>query len=431
MKVDLGKDLQVAHDFYCSVAFKAAGDLRAALRIDEQAFRQISPSLWRDPVPAFIYRVLDEVQKGGICVHDWFDKLKEEKSLGDPANHTTRLTSQWLQDEQNFRARKLAEVLVDLICFSSTNDAEYYRDYLRLRDLDAAVRSLNDQNEFFGFRRRNSEYHVEWIERDLRVAESRLDVGKRWYLQTPRGFDAKWKIKGIRFSSFKQRYIQSLGLALPSELAALGKTYLHGYGNMSSELHFTPQEISSDFDPADVYLGIDRVGLLCLAIVLRCQQLLGNVPNGLNSELREMHDENAGPSEIVAKLKQEVADVGDFVWAQGDICEVVQVTRSRFGYVSYRVRYIEQPPIPELKEDWFGGFEVRLVAKRSFAEEAMRSLQTDPTIDEETRQTFRNMPEEKRDEMLGRAVARLWKAWQEVKASRESVEQGQVSPPES
>jgi hypothetical protein len=103
------------------------------------------------------------------------------------------------------------------------------------------------------------------------------------------------------------------------------------------------------------------------------------------------------------------------------------VKKSKFGYVSYRLRYIEQPPIPEIKEDWFGGFEVRLVAKRSFAEEAMRSLQTDPTVDEETRSSFRDMPEEKREEMLGQAVARLWRAWQELKRSRAAAQQKKES----
>ncbi len=418
MKVDLRKDMQLGHDLYCSIAFKAAADLRSALKLDEGAFRQIAPSLWHDPRLAFIYRVLDEVQKAGICIHDWFEKLKDEESAPDPADHMTRLASQWLQDEQNFRARKLAEVLVDLICFSATNDPEYYRDYFRLRDLDATVRSLNDQDEFFGFRRRNSEYGVDWAERDIIAAEAKLDVSKRWYLRNPALFQPTWKTRGVEFSSFRQRYIRSLELALPSELGALGKTYVHAYGSMSSEIHFTPQEISSDFDPNAVYLGIDRVGLLCFAILIRCQRLLGVVPDGLNSQLRKMHDENTGPSEIVGQLKQETAEVGDFVWAHGDICEVVEIRRSKFGYVSYLLRYIERPPIPEIKQDWFAGFEIHLVAKRSFAEEAMRSLQTDPNIDEETRTSFRDMPEEKREEMLGRAVARLWRGWQQVKASR-------------
>ena len=38
----------------------------------------------------------------------------------------------------------------------------------------------------------------------------------------------------------------------------------------------------------------------------------------------------------------------------------------------------------------------------------MRSLQPDPNVDEETRASFRDMAPEKREEMLGQAVARLW-----------------------
>jgi hypothetical protein len=52
---------------------------------------------------------------------------------------------------------------------------------------------------------------------------------------------------------------------------------------MSSEIHFTPQEISSDFDHDAAYLGIDRVGLLCYAILIRSQLLLGIVPDGFAS----------------------------------------------------------------------------------------------------------------------------------------------------
>jgi hypothetical protein len=422
MQGDSRKDLKLGHDFYCSVALKAAAELRSALKLDEGAFRQIAPSLWQDPRPAFIYRVLDEVQKAGICIHDWFETLKDEDSKPDPTDHMTRLAVQWLQDEQNFRARKLAEVLVDLICFSETNEPDYYRDYLRLRDLDATVRSLKDQAKFFGFRRRNTEYGLDWAERDIIAGEAKLDVSQRWYLKDPGGFQRKWKTSGLQFSSFRQRYIRSLNLALPSELAALGKTYVHAYGSMSGDIHFTPQEISSDFDPNAVYLGVDRVGLLCFAILIRCQLLLGLVPDGTNAQLRKMHDENTGPAEIVGQLKQEKFEVGDFVWAHGDICEVVEITRSEFGYVSYLLRYIERPPVPEIKEDWFAGFEIRLVAKRSFAEEALRSLQDDPNTDEETKRHFRDMVEEKRGEMLEQAVARLWRVWQQVKASRAAKE---------
>jgi hypothetical protein len=151
-------------------------------------------------------------------------------------------------------------------------------------------------------------------------------------------------------------------LALPSEVAMLGKSYMLTYGRMSSDIHFTPQEIWR-FNPNAVEVGFINVGMLCFEILIRCQRLLGIVPEGLNTDLRKIHDENTGPAEIVADLKEEKAKVGDFVRTkEGYLCEVMKIGRSKLGYVSYLLRYLEHPPIPEIKEDWFAGFEIRLAA---------------------------------------------------------------------
>jgi hypothetical protein len=409
---------RVGCDFYQTVALKAAEDLRRSLKIDEEAFRRTGPALWQDPRPAFIYRVLDEVQKAGIAIKDWSEKLKEDEKKPEHTEHIIRLVTQWQQDEQSFRARKLSEILVDLICFSVTNEPEFYRDYFRLAELNSTVRSLQDQEEFFGFRRRNTEYYVEWLERDIRSAEKAgLDVSKRWYLEQPTPFRDKWKTRGPRFSSFRQRYIRVLDIAMPQELTIIGKSYVHAY-NMSSDVHFTAHDTSSDFDPDDVYLGIDRVGLLCYAIVIRCQYLLGIVPEGINATIRKMHDENAEPARLVAGLKQQIADVGDFVWAEGFICRVVEIRKSKYGYVNYRLRYVEKPPIPEITDDYFAGGEIRLVAQKSYGEEALRQLQSDPKTDEKTREHFSNISPEKREQLIDKAVPRLWRLQQKIIAER-------------
>jgi hypothetical protein len=409
------KDFQESCEFYITVAIKAASDLRNALRLDETAFRQITPALWQDPRPAFIYSVLDEVQKAGISIMDWSQKLSDTNRKREHTDHLIRLVTRWQQDEQSFRARKLAEILVDLICFSATNEPDHYRDYLWLKEFDSTVRSVNDQHEFFGFKRRNTEYGLEWRERDIKEAESkRVDVLKRWYLRRKQtAFQDEWKTSGVPFSSFRQRYIRILDLALPNELAAIGKSYIHAYG-MSADIHFSPHNSSSAFDEDDIYLGVHRVGLLCYAILIRCQKLLDLVPEGINATIRKMHDENAGPATLVAQLKQEKAQVGDFVWAHDDICRVAEVRRSKFGYVSYRVAYVEPPPIAEIKEDWFAAFEIRLVATKELAQQVLTQLQTDPDISEEERASFRNMSEDKRDELLGKAVAKVFRLQQQI-----------------
>jgi len=44
-------------------------------------------------------------------------------------------------------------------------------------------------------------------------------------------------------------------------------------------------------------------------------------------------------------------------------------------------------------------------------------LQTDPTTDEETKARFRDMKDADRNALMARAVARLWRLWQEARAS--------------
>jgi hypothetical protein len=72
------KDFRFGCEFYTTVALKAAEDLRKALLMDEQSFRRTAPALWKDPRPAFLYSVLDEVQKAGVSIKDWSEKLEAE-----------------------------------------------------------------------------------------------------------------------------------------------------------------------------------------------------------------------------------------------------------------------------------------------------------------------------------------------------------------
>jgi hypothetical protein len=215
------------------------------------------------------------------------------------------------------------------------------------------------------------------------------------------------------FSSFRQRYIRVLNIAMPQELTIIGKSYVHAY-NMSSDVHFTAHDTSSDFDPDDIYLGIDRVGLLCYAIAIRCQYLLGVVPEGINATIRKMHDENSEPARLVARLKEEIADVGDFVWAEDFICRVLEIRKSKYGYTNYRLKYVERPPIPEITEEYYAGGEIRLVAKKSYGEQALKQLQTDSAEDEQTRKYFSNMSAEKQEQMIGEAVSRLFRLQQKI-----------------
>jgi hypothetical protein len=201
------------------------------------------------------------------------------------------------------------------------------------------------------------------------LEKSGLDPKSRWYIKDGHVLNEKWAKKGVPLSSFRDRYKKILSIALPSEFNTLGKSYVHAY-SMSKDVHFTPHDTSSSFSEEQVFRGVDRVGLLILALIIRCQLLLGRVPEGINKHYREMHDSNAAPAELAQSLKTKPAEVGDIVWIQGHYAEVLNVTMSKYGYPAYHIKYIEHAPLSEVPEDWFAGFEVKLVAKKAQVEKA-------------------------------------------------------------
>ena len=171
---------------------------------------------------------------------------------------------------------------------------------------------------------------------------------------------------------------------------------------MSRDVHFTPHDTSSCFNEEQILRGVDRVGLLILALVIRCQHLLGCIPEGVNKRYREMHDSNTVPTELAQAIKKRPAEPGDIVWIQGEYAEVLNVTVSKYGYPAYHVKYIEHSPLAEVPEDWFAGFEVKLVAKRLTLEET-----ADATAEEILKSTGKHEDRAKLLDYAKRAVARM------------------------
>jgi hypothetical protein len=320
-----------------------------------------------------MYRVLDEVQKAAMSIMQWKDYLSRGLDFADAKDEEGRqlgrLAVESVVDEQHFRSRKLSEVLVDSILFGTTNDQSHYRDYFFMHELNETAHSQQDKQEFFGFQNQNTAWHANWLYEEIcRLEKNGLDPSTRWYLAQPARVQKQWTTKGVPLSSFRQRYKRILSVAIPSELTVIGISYQRAYG-MSKDVHFTPHDISSDFSVDEILIGTTKVGLLILSVMLRCQQLMGCVPDGVNKRYREMHDNNAYPEELMYSLKSRPAEPGDIVLVHGDLAEVINVTTSKYGYPAYHVNYLGKAPLPEVNEDWFTGFEVKLVTRRAFIEQ--------------------------------------------------------------
>lgn len=411
---------QKSWELYVSFAMKCADDLRKTLPHEEREFAASLPISYADPKWILVYRALDEVQKGAICVQNWSELLEDgDKTDPNIPPQVDRIVRHWLRDEQSFRRRKLVEVLVELICFSRTNEATYYRDFFLLKELHEAVQGVNDQHSFFGFRRENTVHYVRLLSQQVQALESKLELTKRWYLNPPHRFRQQWLRKGVTFSSFRSRFKSIFDIALPHERVILGKSYLHAYGQ-SVDIHFSAQQTRTRPRSENVELGVDIVGILCLDIIIRCQLLLDVVPDGSNRKLRDMWDSNEFPGELLKESTAPNISKGDFVvvLGYGDLCEVVGSLTSGFGYVSYSLRYLQTPPMPTVPVDWFAAGEIRLVLPRAKVVEALDQIPNDPIVDEETRERFVRMTDENRSELIRNTAIRMFDALREVTKQR-------------
>jgi hypothetical protein len=131
---------------WAGLLLEGQDELRATLGVDETGFLRVAGPSHADRRGYFMYAVLDELQKAGACLFRWLKLLEEMEA---PDAEADRFWTESIAEEESLRIRKLVEALTDLICFRRTNEDDYYRHLLLLRDLDAARGTQQDLRLFY------------------------------------------------------------------------------------------------------------------------------------------------------------------------------------------------------------------------------------------------------------------------------------------
>ena len=83
---------------------------------------------------------------------------------------------------------------------------------------------------------------------------------------------------------------------------------------------------------------------------------------------------DAKADDIYKELTTSSAGVGDYVMAWGDLGQVIEERKSKYGYFSYHVRYIDKPPLENITDDWFASFEIRRIGSKVELLEKVKSI---------------------------------------------------------
>ena len=364
----MNEERKERRDFFTDTALKAAKSLQGRLSMDEYGYRSGAGSSYADARAYYIYGVLNEVIKAGTAMVRWDGLITEpkesEKDETEEEKHIDRLILEAIVDEQHIWMRKLAEILINLICFSQTNEQEYYRAFMAAIKLEAYLGLQRDFQDFYRIKNRNVRYSIDfWLE-NIQYIGSTISLEDCWFLQDGKGLKAETHPAGV-FRSTRHLLRRSLSIAFPGEKIALGHSYEYVISTASRSMHPNIGGSKYPINMGILELKFTRVGLLAIHIVHRSHQLCGLEPTGVAESIAKAFESEES---IAPDLLEQEYEIGDLVIAYADLAEIIDTLPSEYGYTSYKVRYLTKPPIEGVdEEDWHIQKNISLVARKSKA----------------------------------------------------------------
>ena len=276
-KKESGRD--PAWDIPIGEGLRCAAELRNHLSIDERKYLLFAGQVLDDCRSYVLYIALDEVKKASIHLmrlRDLLDeKEKDANQQSTEGSRLARLLTTSILEEQQMRVRRLLELLVTLIHFSTTNEQPYYRHLLLLEDLQQSLSENDDLQEFWGQRSANVDDHIKSQIQWIQQIEASIDLSKCWYLHDKKPIQtARQLYPGHILSSFRSRFMAAFPLMTDIERIVAGYTYNWVYGSSSKAIHYRSNR--SDYHRLEEpMLNINRLGLLIDLVLDRCYHLLG------------------------------------------------------------------------------------------------------------------------------------------------------------
>ena len=370
------------------LSLRAASELRKRLGIDDDRYHFTYGPNASDPRSYYVYGALNEIEKAGIAMMMQAEYIRESRAQGAPADlkgDDLRLADNVIQhdiDESSLWQRKLTEVMVDAIGFRGANLQEYFQHYLVLHELQALRRVQADIKEYYGAHNKNYEFQQRDLEERADQLAAKFDRDKCWYAKVEKGkitrklqpFDVRFNRVFVRMSKAQK---------------AILRTHYVTVGSQSKMLH--PQPLSSaerNLKLDDLESHLWRVGTLSIYAVVALKDLMRihNV-KGVLKAAADIVKRNDYPIDLHRKRTSPDIEIGDYVLAGGELCQVTKVIRSKYGYKSFRVKYVDREPLPGIPEDEFIGELVQLYQKRGPLVKQVKSLlqQEVPGIEPSTR----------------------------------------------
>jgi tetratricopeptide (TPR) repeat protein len=389
-------DGQSIDDYLLHLLAAGANEIRQRLRFDEDTYDRFGRLYNQRGRDYYIYAVLDEIEQAGISLgesKEFFDETPEATPPDEHGRRITRNILQTAQRDQSLLTRRLIEILIELINFSQANSNAYFDHYLLYKELGQYKKRRSDFKTYFDITNSNGETAIELLKSAIADGERSLQIDKCWYLKRPKGGSPQPRGE-TDFLPFQTMFNQGLSLATRSERAVLGFHYGEAFREPSHSIHLNiggvQRAVSFDFLKA----RRGQIVILALNCLLRCRRLVGiRSRTGCGAQIARVLSNGEVARRMYRHITRSEITRGDFVTVLDRLCEVVAVKKSKYGYRSFKVRYLSTP-LAEEKEDWFPALNLTKVGDgkkiRKDVIQLLRSVGATPPSPRRIRQAMRD-----------------------------------------
>lgn len=345
---------------------RACAQLRKHIKWDNDSYHFSYGINSTDPKGYYLYGVLNEVEKACFSMMltaDWVkDSEKTYDSKKELDQEQRRIADNLCQskiDELSVWQRKMTELMVTLVGFREANEQDYYRHFLALHELQHLNHSQNDLDIYYGIKSENYAYQQTELHQLIDQTAGKLNSAKVWYAEKK-----KDGMLGRKVDSFGNRFQYSFE-KMEEQLRATLRTQYLSFGLQSRNIHVGTASSERNLELDNISTHIIRIGTLAIHVVVLVKQLLDAKDKDAVTTCEDIVYKNEYPVDLHRRRTSPDIQVGDFVLASWDLGQVIKVNISqRYGFKSFRVRFLDREPLPGTTEDEFVGEHIQLLFKR-------------------------------------------------------------------
>src|ERR1041384_6080606 len=375
---DETSDNQSVDDYLQRLLIAGANEIRQRLRFNEDTYDRFGRLYNQRGRDYYIYAV--------------FDEPPESAPPDEDGRRITRNILETVQRSQSLLARRLIEILSELINFSYCNSNAYFDHYLLYKELYQYKRRKADFETYFNIANSNAQTAIDLLKTAIGDGERKLEIDKCWYLKRPKGGSPQPNGKA-ELLPFQSTFNRALLLATRSERAVIGFHYGDAFREPSRAIHLSIGGVQPTVSFSLLNARRGQIVNLALHCLLRCRRIVDiRSRTGCGARIARVLTNSKMSRRMYRHITRLEIARGDFVAVFNRLAEVVAVKKSRYGYRSFTVKYLSTPLAGE-KADWFPALNLTKVADgektRKEVIKLLRSFGATPPSPRRIRQAMR------------------------------------------